>query len=43
MQGCGLNVFYLLLAKCEHYESWFGFRRFSGVLANELRPLKRYS
>lgn len=37
MQGCGLNVYYLLLAKCEYYQSWFGFERFSGVLANEQR------
>lgn len=37
MMNCGLNVYYLLLAKCEHYQSWFGFERFSGVLANEKR------
>ena len=37
MMNCGLNVYYLLLAKCEHYQAWFGFKRFSGVLANEKR------
>ncbi len=37
MIGCGLNVYYLLLSKCEHYTSWFGFEHFGGVLANELR------
>ena len=37
MMNCGLNAYYLLLAKCEHYQSWFGFERFSGVLANEKR------
>lgn len=37
MQNCGLNIYYLLLAKCEYYENWFGFKRFSGVLANERR------
>ena len=37
LMNCGLNVYYLLLAKCEFYQSWFGFDRFSGVLANERR------
>ena len=37
LMNCGLNVYYLLLAKCEYYQAWFGFERFSGVLANEKR------
>ena len=35
--GCGLNIYYLLLSKCEWYTRWFGFERFSAVLINERR------
>ena len=37
LMGCGLNVYYLLLAKCVHYTKWFGFERFSAVLQNDRR------
>ena len=37
LMGCGMNVYYLLLAKCVHYTKWFGFERFSAVLQNDRR------
>ncbi len=37
LMGSGLNVYYLLLAKCVHYTKWFGFERFSAVLQNDRR------
>lgn len=33
----GLNVYFLFLSKCRGYCDWFGFERFSGILANDLR------
>ena len=35
--GCGLNVYYMLLAKCEHYEKWFGIGHFASVFKNDRR------
>ena len=35
--GCGLNVYYLFLCKCELYVKWFGLERFSGMFINERR------
>ncbi len=35
--GCGLNIYYLFLSKCEWYTRWYGFERFSAVLINEKR------
>lgn len=37
LTACGLNVYYLFLSKCAGYTSWFGFERFSGILANDRR------
>ena len=37
LTGCGLNVYYLFLSKCAGYTQWYGFERFSGVLANDQR------
>ncbi len=37
LAGCGLNVYYLFLAKCASYKKWFGFERFSAVLQNDRR------
>ena len=37
LAGCGLNVYYLFLSKCAGYTQWYGFERFSGVLANDQR------
>lgn len=37
LQASGMNIYFLFLAKCAGYKSWFGFDQFSGVLANDLR------
>ena len=37
LTDCGLNVYYLFLSKCKGYTAWFGFERFSGILANDRR------
>ena len=37
LNGCGLNVYYLFLCKCERFEKQFGIRRLQGVLANDRR------
>lgn len=37
LTGCGLNVYFLFLSKCEGYTQWYGFERFSGILANDRR------
>ena len=37
LAGCGLNVYYLFLSKCAGYTQWYGFERFSGVMANDRR------
>jgi len=45
MVGCGLNVYYMFLAKCEYYKRWFGLERFTAVLENDRRlcfPGARY-
>ena len=33
----GLNVYFLFLSKCRGYTDWYGFERFSGILANDRR------
>lgn len=37
LTASGLNVYFLFLSKCAGYTDWFGFERFSGILANDLR------
>lgn len=37
LAGCGLNLYYLFLSKCPGYTQWYGFERFSGILANDRR------
>ncbi len=37
MEGCGLNVYYLLLCKCERFARRFGQKLFSSVFAREPR------
>ena len=32
LTGAGLNVYYLLLAKCPNYTKWFGMEHMSGQL-----------
>lgn len=36
MIGCGLNVYYIFLCKCQRFEREFGLPQYSGVLVNEL-------
>lgn len=40
MIGCGLNVYYLLLAKCPDYEEWFGMKLLNCIFRND-RNIKR--
>ena len=35
MVGCGLNVYYIFLCKCQRFEKEFGLPQYSGVLAKE--------
>lgn len=35
MNGCGLNVYYLFLCKCEWFETRFHLKQFDGVLVND--------
>ncbi len=35
LHGCGLNIYYLFLCKCEHFTRRFGLERFQGVFLNE--------
>ncbi len=37
LTASGLNVYFLFLSKCRGYTDWFGFERFSGILANDRR------
>ena len=37
LTSSGLNVYFLFLSKCAGYSAWFGFERFSGILANDRR------
>lgn len=37
MIGCGLNVYYVFLCKCQLYVKWFGLEQFSGMFINERR------
>lgn len=38
LSGCGLNVFYIFMCKCDMFVERFGVPRFSGVLAREPGP-----
>lgn len=42
LNGCGLNIYYLFLCKCEWFVRRFQMEKYKGVLANE-RRLKLYS
>ena len=35
MQGCGLNVYYIFMCKCEMFAKKFGVPRFTGMLVND--------
>jgi len=35
LNGCGLNVYYVFMCKCEMFAKRFGVPRFSGILAND--------
>lgn len=35
LMGCGLNIYYLLLCKCERFVSMFGVERYTGLFINE--------
>ena len=35
MQGCGLNVYYIFMCKCEMFANMFGVPRFTGMLLND--------
>lgn len=35
LHGCGLNIYYLFLCKCNHFVNRFGLERFTGVFLNE--------
>ena len=37
LHGCGLNIYYLFLCKCEWFVRRFGMEKYKGVLANEGR------
>lgn len=37
LYGCGWNVYYLFLCKCDYFTRRFGMERLKGVFANELR------
>lgn len=37
LHGCGLNIYYLLLCKCEWFMRRFQAEKFEGILANEQR------
>lgn len=41
LSGTGLNVYYLLLAKCPHYTAWFDMEHMAGQLINERRFFAR--
>jgi len=40
LSGCGRNIYYIFMCKCELFTSRFGVSRFSGVLARENRRPK---
>ncbi len=35
LRGCGLNVYYIFLCKCEMFANFFNVRRYSGMLVND--------
>ena len=35
IHGCGLNIYYLFLCKCEWFTKRFGMERLKGVFVNE--------
>ena len=35
LRGCGLNVYYIFLCKCEMFAKIFGVPRLSGILIND--------
>lgn len=37
LHGCGKNIYYLFLCKCQHFSKQFGVERFQGMLINEKR------
>ena len=37
LYGCGWNVYYLFLCKCDYFTRRFGMERLKGVFANERR------
>jgi len=40
MMGCGLNVYYMFLCKCELFANLFNVPRFTGMLINDIRDFK---
>lgn len=43
IHGCGLNIYYLFLCKCEWFTKRFGMERLKGVFVNELELQGRFS
>lgn len=37
LHGCGKNIYYLFLCKCQHFSKQFGVEQFQGMLINEKR------
>lgn len=35
LYGCGLNIYYLFLCKCDWFVDYFGLERYSGVMIND--------
>lgn len=35
LSGCGYNIYYLFLCKCDHFVQMFGLKQFEGVFARE--------
>ena len=35
LSGCGCNIYYLFLCKCDHFVQMFGLRQFEGVFTHE--------
>jgi uncharacterized protein with ATP-grasp and redox domains len=40
LHGCGLNLYYLFLCKCQLFVERFGMKQFAGVFVNEKKNLK---
>ncbi len=43
LHGCGLNIYYLFLCKCDWFVNRFGLERYKGVILNEKYVLERLS